>query len=194
MEGEIVERQGDGALVVQSSDGRRVTIQSSDISRVESVARARPRPLQLGIGVGVPYGVLGLNAELAVGPNIAVAGGIGTTLLAGPGYSAGLRFYLRGPGNTWRPRISAFYGTNCVIDAIGWPEDYTHSFEGIVLALGQQWYLGERQRHGMDLDLVFIATRGDFDDEMNRLTREGYETGDTGAGRVKISIGYRYGL
>ncbi|MBL7960393.1 hypothetical protein JNL27_09160 [bacterium] len=134
-----------------------------------------------GLGLGIPYGILGINGEFAVWNNFSITGGVGTTILAGVGYNVGGKYYFRNVGNTWRPRISAYYGTNAVAVVIGGNSDDDRTFSGITFGIGQQWMWGKNKSHGIDLDILYIASSKVFD-----RTDEN--------GRVKFSIGYRMGF
>ena len=191
VKGKIIEKQENGDILFETTDGVRLTIEVGDIAQVETLDRSSKGAI--GAGLGVPYGILGANAEYEVGKNLYISGGIGTTILAGTGYSIGLRYYLKEAGNSWRPRLSAFYGTNSVLDVVAFGgDDFQEQYSGLALGIGQKWLLGERHRQGIDLDLMFLATRGDFDDDADMLEEMGYEVDDIGAGKIKFSVGYRY--
>lgn len=151
-----------------------------------------------GIGMGIPYGIFGINIDLMMSDTLAVSGGIGHTIFAGMGYNFGVKYYLREIGNTWRPRLMAFYGTNSLIDVVGhysyWKtyNDVSETYDGLTLGIGQQWTFGESKKHGLDLDLMWIVSRGGFDDRVDELDHQGYDMNDIGTGRIKISFGYRY--
>ncbi|NQU05599.1 MAG: PEGA domain-containing protein [Calditrichaeota bacterium] len=71
------------------------------------------RKKSIGLGIGIPYGyVLGLNLDINVAPNLNLSAGLGTTIQFGPGYNFGLKYFLTSAENTFRPRVSAFYGVN----------------------------------------------------------------------------------
>lgn len=189
--GRIIQKQENGDIILETTDGVRLSFEGGDIAQIVTLDRSSKG--SLGAGLGVPYGILGANAEYEVAQQLCVSGGIGTTILAGTGYSFGLRYYLNEAGNSWRPRLSAFYGTNAMIEVIELSgEDFQEQYSGLTLGIGQKWLLGERHRHGIDLDLMFLATRGDFDHDMDVLEEQGYQLDDIGTGQVKLSAGYRY--
>lgn len=164
--------------------GRSITVLNNDNSRQtyawEEVQAVREVPLarkaSIGIGLGVPYGILGINGEYFFLRNLSLSAGIGTSIFAGPGYSAGLRLYLRSPENTWQPKVSAHYGTNGLIATGG----FSQTYRGLTLGLGQIFMFGPRKTDGIDATLTYLATSGVFAHP------------EAPSGRVRISIGYRH--
>lgn len=151
----------------------------------------------VGVGLGIPYGVLGLGVEFYATTRISVIGGLGFAV-EGLGYDIGGRFYFKEISNaTWRPRVTAVYGTNSVLVA----EKETHYYyyddydtrediySGLTLGIGQQWAFGSNKHHSIDFDLMYIVTSAIYDD-IDFLNDHGWEVSDPG--RVKISLGYRY--
>ena len=129
-----------------------------------------------GVGLGVPYGVLGVNTDLSVSPNVSLTLGLGTSVVAGTAYNFGLKCYLTPPDQTFRPRISAYYGVNA-IRASSFGEG--KSYRGISLGAGAQWMWGQSKKHGLDFDVMYLATSA--------------QGAPTDGSKVKISIGYRHG-
>jgi len=136
-----------------------------------------------GVGLGIPYGVLGANVDLNIAPNLNFSAGLGTTVVAGLGYCAGIKFFFAPLKKTFRPRIGVFYGTNTAIEYIGSSED-NKSFAGLNIGLGAQWMWGRAKVNGMDFDIIYIATTG-LDPE---------EEGVEDPGKIKISVGFRHAL
>jgi len=195
VKGEIIETKEDGSLVFKTTDGFTITIYAEDIHQV--VKFQYPNTGSVGVGIGIPYGVFGINGEYNIPEvdNLAISVGIGSTIFAGTGFNAGAKYYFRDIGNTWRPRAMIFYGTNSLIvietDSYYAEDDYeAWKYEGLTLGAGQQWTFGESKSHAMDLDVMYILTQGDFDDQKEALEYAGYDVGN--AGKIKISIGYRY--
>jgi hypothetical protein len=145
----------------------------------------------IGVGVGIPYGVLGSNWDINIAPNLNVSGGFGTTVFAGMGYNFGLKYFLRSVEHKFRPRVSGYYGVNSMIvvqNQFGITDDGT-SYAGLSLGFGAQWMWGSSRTSGLDFDLMYILTRGGFDDALSDLTTRGYEVSDPG--KIKVSVGYR---
>lgn len=140
-----------------------------------------------GLGLGVPYGVLGMNLDYNIAPNLNLSGGLGTTLFAGIGYNFGLKYFFAPIEKTFRTRVSAYYGVNSMIlKQYGYKDDEGESYTGLSLGIGGEWRWGETKSKGLDFDIIFIATSGiDYDE----LRDEGFSFEE--AGKVKISIGYR---
>jgi len=141
----------------------------------------------IGIGLGIPYGVLGVNIDINIVPNLNFTGGIGTAIV-GLGYNFGAKYFFFGVSNSFRPRVLAVYGTNTVLQVVG-ASSLDKAYTGLSLGIGGQWMWGESKTNGLDFDIIFIATTGlDVNDLKNQGTIvEEY-------GKVKISIGYRHTL
>lgn len=129
-----------------------------------------------GVGLGIPYGVLGLNLELNALPVLSVSAGLGTTIFAGVGWNVGARAYFRKPGPVWRPRLSAFYGTNTAY-AVELGDPSNKSYLGLTVGAGQIFLW---QNHGFDFDLMYIVN-SQYDNEHS-----------ADYVRIKINIGYRF--
>jgi hypothetical protein len=151
----------------------------------------------VGIGIGVPYGVMGINGEVAVLPNFSLSAGVGTTIFAGAGYAAGARAYLFPAGKVWRPRVSAHYGVNSLIaiqESIGSLTTDGKSFTGLTIGIGTLTMFGEKRKHGFDFEVAYLATTGDLENEIDRMNASGlYEHLDM-PGRIKVIMGYRFGF
>lgn len=164
------------------------TYQKSDISRFEQVKY--PSAGSVGLGIGVPYGVIGVNGEIAVSKYLSLSGGFGSTVLAGSGYSVGGKVYFSSAESKWRPRISAHYGVNAVISVTGVTE-ISEKFEGVTLGLGVLHTLGKNRRSGFDFDVVYLATCGNFYSRWEEIKNTFSTVSEPYIGRVRISIGYR---
>ena len=92
-----------------------------------------------GVGLGIPYGILGGNIDINVAPNLNLSAGIGTTVLAGIGYSFGFKYFFMPIERTFRPRVSAYYGVNTAIEYIGGSKD-NESFTGVNIGAGFQLF------------------------------------------------------
>ncbi|MCX6827686.1 MAG: hypothetical protein NT002_00140 [candidate division Zixibacteria bacterium] len=147
--------------------------------------KADSRTVTMGVGFGVPYGVLGTNTDISFSDNFSSSMGLGTTILSGMAYNFGMRFFLAQPASTFRPRISAFYGVNSIIESGSFLIDEYESFEGITLGFGAEMMFGSSKANGLDFDIMYIATTGYDADE---LRSRGYEV----SGGAKISLGYRH--
>jgi len=161
---------------------------------VSSMAEAQnPQPGQqvlkrssIGAGLGIPYGVLGSNIDISVSPNVSLSGGIGTTFLAGAGYSFGLKYFLKSANSRFRPRFSAYYGVNAIIaEGIGVASDAT-SYTGLSLGLGAQWMWGKNKTTGLDFDIIYIAT-SNYD--LDQFRQKGYLVSEPS--KIGLSLGFR---
>jgi hypothetical protein len=162
--------------------------QKSDISRFEQIKY--PSTGSIGLGMGVPYGGIGINGEIAIYKYFSLSGGIGSTGIAGSGYSAGGKVYFTSAESKWRPRISADYGINSAISVTGITE-ISEKFEGITLGIGFLHTLGENRRSGFDFDVLYLATCGNFYSRWDEIKKSFSNISEPYLGRVKISIGYR---
>lgn len=139
----------------------------------------------VGIGFGIPYGILGVNVDFVVAPNLNLTAGLGTSTVD-LGYSFGAKYFFSDVSHSFRPRILALYGTNAVLwDASGWDND--KSYTGLSLGAGAQWMWGESKSNGLDFDIIFIATTGL---DVNDLKNQGIIVDEPG--KIKFSIGYRH--
>ena len=194
IKGRIIETVPETSIKVKLVGGSIISYQLSDVSKIESIPFCNVG--SIGIGLGINYGgILGINGEFNIGSNVSLTGGVG--LLGqgeepiGEGYNLGLRYYLKDIGNTWRPRISACYGAIGSIEVwVIYGEDIEEIHNGFVLSIGQQWMWGEKKRHGLDLDIMFIVTSSIYD-RINEIKDElGLEL--ESPGRIKLSLGYRF--
>lgn len=187
--GRIIEFD-DQRINVRINDGHYVTaFNNEDISHIVKIEMAKKG--SVGAGLGVPYGTFGLNAEFVVHNHLNLSAGLGSTVFAGAGYGLGAKGYFTPVGEKWRPRLSAHYGVNSIILLDHW--DNGEKFAGFVLGLGIQGMFGKNRRHGFDFDIIYIASNGDFDERLAELKRIGYY-GINEPGRIKVSLGYRYGF
>lgn len=190
---------------------------TSNISAAGAPDMASAKKVSVGLGFGIPYGVLGSSFDINVAPQFDVSLGFGTTVLAGAGYNVGVRYYLAGEEKNFRPRLSANYGTNAMVqiedsygnwDGEDWDWSYAKpqdrgagnaqawrssgigedakSYTGLSLGLGARWMWGQNKAHGLDFDVILIATTGL---DIDKLNMQGYDVSEPG--RVKISLGYR---
>lgn len=144
-----------------------------------------------GIGFGIPYGVLGGNIDINIAPNFNLSAGLGTTIVAGLGYNVGVKYFLSSIENSFRPRISAYYGVNAAVlkeyPSLLDKEDDGEAFTGVSLGVGAQWMWGESKTSGLDFDIIYLASTGL---DIDKLKDEGFMVDEPG--KIKISIGYRH--
>ena len=135
----------------------------------------------LGAGLGIPFGVIGLSCEmnpiLGAGPDVVAKHfsfnvGLGYAG-AGPGYSLGFRFYPLGRDRVWAPKVSLMYGTVLVVN-------WEYTYRGFAVGVGVVRRL--RKKMSLDADLIFI------------INRFGYSSSNWDGGRIKVSLGARWGL
>jgi hypothetical protein len=166
-------------------------IDAKNITKI--VSAPYPHNGSFGFGVGLTYGTIGFNGEIFITDHIGLMAGYGTAIYA-PVWNVGTRLYLRSSQCTWRPRITALWGINSLLlrdNEYDEPDsEYkVEKFEGLTLGFGQQWMWGESKRHGMDLDLMYIATSAIYD-RVEELNAEGDNIQNSG--RVKINLGYKF--
>jgi hypothetical protein len=178
-------------------------VSAGDLGAVEA------KKVSVGVGFGIPYGVLGTNMDIHLVDNFDLSFGFGSTLLAGMGYNFGVKFHLASPGSSLRPRLSAYYGTNSVMEnapdnGVSINDDYYYyykanawgnsslgddyeSYSGITVGFGTEIMFGASKANGIDLDVLYLVTTG-YD--KNKLESQGYLMQETG--KVKFSLGYRH--
>lgn len=137
-----------------------------------------------GIGLGIPYGLLGLNADIWMAENLDATFGFG---IGGP--ALGGRYYPFNGNNG--PRLSLIYGPNSIIESTDCSGDYCKDdyevFRGLNAAIG--W--GSRGgQSGFDLDLVMTLTDGGARERIKEL--EGKETTISESLGVRLSAGYHW--
>jgi hypothetical protein len=150
--------------------------------------RPIPKTNSLGVGLGMPYGGIGVNANINLVPNLYLTAGLGTTVFAGVGYCAGARFFFTPANQSFRPRASAFFGITTIVEK-EYPNGETddESYAGAVLGIGSQWMWGRTKSNGLDFDLLYIAYS---EYEPEDLRAEGFIPVDESSD-FKFSIGYR---
>ena len=151
----------------------------------------------VGIGIGVPYGVLGLNGEIAIHKHFSLSAGLGSTVFAGLGYAVGARAYLKPAENKWRPRISMHYGVNSLIavqESSGSVSFDGKKFSGLTIGIGTLAMFGERRKSGFDFEVVYLATTGGMEDEIDKMNASGNYSEINMPSKIKIVIGYRFGF
>lgn len=135
----------------------------------------------LGVGLGIPFGVIGLSCEMnpilgagpdAIAKHFSFNVGLGYAG-AGPGYSLGFRFYPLGRDRVWAPKVALMYGTVLVVN-------WEYSYRGFSVGAGVVRRL--RKKMSLDADLIFI------------INRFGYSSSNWDGGRIKVSLGVRWGL
>jgi hypothetical protein len=125
------------SVPARADDAPPASVQSAD-GEAPSLAPTRSPPppgnafLKLGLGLGVPYGGLGLGLE-AGGRYASLLAGVGTLVVAGPGWAVGGRVYFAGPESRLRVHLTAAYGTTAAV--IG-------AVDGKDTFLGPAGYLG----------------------------------------------------
>jgi hypothetical protein len=151
-------------------------------ARATATPETKPVSLHAGAGLGMPYGVFGFNAEALFGGYFAVTGGLGHTVFAGPGWSAGVRGYLFGPQHRFRPRATIIAGSAFVTDSYGGEQK-----AGLSLGVGGRFMFGRSRRHGIDTDLLVTVypSTSSVEDEWGA---------DAVGVPVKISVGYVFGF
>lgn len=167
-----------------------VTVKLRDIAK--SVEYKYPVLGSFGAGIGVAYGVFGINGEMSLFDYFSLSAGAGTTIFAGPAFAGGGRIYFRPRDKKWRPRVSAHYGTNSFIYVTG-ADNIKEKFKGLTLGAGFLNSYGVNRRSGFDFEIVYLASRGNFDTRWEEI-KSSYDevtVNEWAAGRIKILFGYR---
>lgn len=143
----------------------------------------------LGLGYGLPYGGLGVNADVYIFEPVALTVGVGSFGYTA-GYEIGAKYFYGPPQKTWRPQAVLLYGINSVLIAEMDPEpDIREAFMGFSIGIGSQFMFGKAKKHGFDIDVFYVLSSGVFD-RIKELDELGYQFEDMT--RFKFSLGYRY--
>jgi len=152
----------------------------------------------VGVGIGVPYGILGINGEIAVHKYFSLSAGLGSTIYAGLGYAVGARAYLKPAESKWRPRISMHYGVNSMIavqESLTGIYSDGKKFSGLSIGIGTLAMFGERRKNGFDFEVVYLATTGGLEDEIDKRNASGnYLLEFDMPSKINIVVGYRFGF
>ncbi len=157
----------------------------SSASKNENIHQKK---FSVGAGLGVAYGAIGLNGEYALHDYLSLSAGFGTTIFAGMAGAIGGRVYAKPLGEKWRPRLSAHYGTNSIINVTGSVE-IQEKYNGLTVGAGFLQMFGANQKTGFDFEIVYLATQGDFQERVEAIENR-YDV-SLNTGRIKILLGYR---
>lgn len=191
LKGRIIEIVPEEKIKAVLKDGSIIDYQFSEILKIETIPISKKG--SLGLGVGIPYGIIGINLEFAISKHLVLSPGIGTASAYGIAYNLGLKYYLRAIGNSsWRSRISMYYGKIVPVASYEVRKyEWQHKLHnGLTFGIGQQLMWGDKKRHGLDLDTLFIAASSAFAD-INVIENVLYIPA---VKRLQLSIGYRYGF
>lgn len=137
---------------------------------------------EMGLGFGIPYGLFGANFEFNANDYLSLTAGVGSTIFAGVGAAGGARVYLADRSKGFRPRLSAIYGTNTIIDPGG--SDWIQK-QGLNLGIGAKW-VDVFTKRGFNFDLLYIVTP-----DIEELQRKYGASGFSLLGhRLKIAFGW----
>jgi len=174
--------------LLMNSDGSTFLVPTDEIIQIKEKEFSSLG--SIGAGFGIPYGIFGLNLDLRLFKYLYFTGGLGTAIFVTPMYNIGGKLFLRSGNHKWRPRLSAYYGTNGFLYVED--GDIRESFTGASLALGQQWTLGITKAVGIDFDVVYIVDDSKIEQRFQELKSQGYQFEIEALGNVKISLGIRY--
>jgi hypothetical protein len=154
--------------------------ENEDAPRLYSSPRSKESYLSLASGIGIPFGVIGVNAELnpvlpgaeTLGNYMGISFGLGYCY-PGFGFAGGLRFYPLGRQKKIYPKLAAYLGTVGFIDAY-WGDSVLY---GGVVGTGAVWKIGKKS--ALDFELLLMVFL--FGYEMDRVEN----------GTIKFAIGYR---
>ena len=131
-------------------------------------ASAQDNEQAIGIGVGIPYGVLGVNYEVALNDYVAGTAGLGFAI-EGLGWFAGGRLYYP-VSDKFRARLTAGYGVTAIVTGFG-----SDTLTGFAGGPGLDWRFGEKW--SFQSDVLFITY-----DEPDGVSADG--------GNVKVALGF----
>ncbi len=162
-----------------------------------SLCATEPIKGSVGLGLGIPYGFMGMNMDYYLNQYAALTAGVGSTNIAGIGFSVGTKYYFVDDTKSFRPRLTAMAGINGALkkeifdnEVTGSSEDLIkETFPGVSLGLGALITWGENKQQGLDFDVFYICSSGIYD-RISNLRDHGYDIKKPG--RISISFGYRY--
>jgi hypothetical protein len=150
--------------------------------RAYSSSSPKGKYLSLASGIGIPFGVIGVNAELnpvlpgaeKLGNYMGITFGLGYCY-PGLGFAGGLRFYPVGREKMICPKLTAYLGT------VGFVSNYGDSvLYGGTLGTGALWNINKKS--ALDFELLFM------------VFLFGWDMDSVHNGRIKIALGYRHFL
>jgi hypothetical protein len=186
--GILMPTSNDSIVTIKLSNGLVFNFDKKDVIKSEIIQISKTG--SIGFGFGATYGIIGANLELSLIKNFYLSGGVGSTIIAGLGYSIGAKYYLKNVGKTWRPRLLISYGT---VGAVAEErlengvtvEKHEDTFDGLILGIGQQWMFGDRRNIGLDFDALFVI-------QHEKINTEIFE--DSPDPVFGLSIGFRLGF
>ena len=197
-------RQADGTTVkakiistdpnrtlVLAPDGTSYTINTKDIVAINE--QSHNSPGSIGVGFGLPYGLLGINADIKLYKVLYATGGIGTGIYVTPIYNVGLRCFMTPGTKKLRPRASVYYGTYGMLYLEdSYSETIKDTFTGFTLGLGLQYAIDIVKAWGVDFEILYIVDDSKMETTMQDLKNQGYSFDTESTGNVKVSLGIRY--
>jgi hypothetical protein len=140
--------------------------------------------VSIGAGIGSAYGFSGLNLGYRYSKQ--------TQVILGSGYRGAVIGGYWYPSDSWQSlRLSAIYGPNSILDVCtGSPgcklEEKVYS--GFMFGLG----IGSHYSSGWEFDIQYVATKGDYDKDIERNKRIGVDQETNAGSEVRFSLGYRW--
>jgi hypothetical protein len=146
----------------------------------------------IAAGLGIPYGVLGGGFTLGIDYAQLIAG-VGTSIYAGAGYSAGLRLHILDSSHSWRPHLTAVYGTTAIYKISG-AVDLKGVLRGFAVYVGVDQDVGEPGGFFMTYGVGFITHEALPASVKNTLANYGEKEPSMGVPiKFLIAVGYRFG-
>jgi hypothetical protein len=145
---------------------------------------------KIGLGLGVPYGVLGVNAEIGT-QYISLVGGMGTAMVVSdPGWGIGARAYFLNASHKWRPNITVVYGTTTMYLITGDVEA-----SGVLTGVGTYFSVdhdvGKRNGFVFTYGLGFI-THGEIPQDVKDKVSAMGNTLPSFGSPLKVMVGFNY--
>lgn len=196
--GELIDSVPGVSIKIKPEDFPAISYQLGDILKIVYYKNIIKTNGSVGIGLGVPFGVFGGCLELN-SPTGHLSGfvGLGTTILAGMGWSVGVRAYLNDFYSSFQPRVSLLYGKNSLLviektDYFDTKDTEFEAGEGINVGAGFKWMFGETHSWGIDADLFYMAT-STLDSRIDQLKKMN-PTKTKDLSRIDISFGFIWSL
>ncbi|MBN1131970.1 MAG: hypothetical protein JXR52_12615 [Bacteroidales bacterium] len=181
-------------VLIMTTDEITLTIPTSEVKDV--TGKTYNSVASVGIGYGVPYGGLGINADVNLFRSFYLSAGTGTVDFERLLFCFGSKLYLRRGHCKWRPRIDLNYGTIGLVYALNDgsvmedPRDFR--YWSPVVGLGQQLTLGIKSSFGLDLDVHYIIDKRAYFEAVDMMTASGISFHHASYTKVTLSFGIRY--
>ena len=162
---------------------------------INNSQNSKSKLFDAGIGFGSSYGLMGINLTVNPFNNFSLFAGAGSDEKFDRFFwSAGLRYYVLNHTNSFRPRITFYYGLNSFVEYTRTSESgmilgkYKELDEGMSVGAGFRWLFIAHNSLGIDFDVYYALTS----DETPFMYPDKYSINPVVTNKWSISFGIRY--